>query len=252
MNIKNDFHNLLPIVSCPSLNALIPAMRSIRVIVVEDNRLMREGLRAMLDEQPGIRVVASLSNGDGLLQGKNVVGDIVLLDLGLRSRNSLRLVESVKAKRPATRIIVMDLAPTQSALIEYVSAGVAGFVLKDATFANFLQTIRDVARGEKVLPPPLTSSLFSQIAALATLKGRGNPFKSVKMTKREREVVELIAEGLSNKEIAARINLAVDTVKSHVHNILEKLALHTRLEIASYRHTSGNAVSSRAADDSDE
>jgi DNA-binding NarL/FixJ family response regulator len=227
-------------------------MRSMRVIVVEDNRLMREGLTAMLDGQPGIRVVASLSNGDVLLQGNKVVGDIVLLDLGLRSRNSLRLVELVKAKRPATKIIVMDLAPTQSALVEYVSAGVSGFVLKDATFANFLHTIREVAHGEKVLPPPLTSSLFSQIADLATLKGKGNPFKSVKMTKREREVVELIAEGLSNKEIAGRINLAVDTVKSHVHNILEKLALHTRLEIASYRHASGRFASSHQADNSDD
>lgn len=227
-------------------------MRSIRIIVVEDNRLMREGLTAMLDGQPGIRVVASVSNGDVLLQGNKVVGDIILLDLGLRSRNSLRLVESVKAKRPGTKIIVMDLAPTQLALVEYVSAGVSGFVLKDATFANFLQTIREVARGEKVLPPPLTSSLFSQIADLATLKGKGNPFKSVRMTKREREVVELIAEGLSNKEIAERINLAVDTVKSHVHNILEKLALHTRLEIASYRHASGRLASSHPADNSDD
>ncbi len=227
-------------------------MRSIRVIVVEDNRLMREGLTVMLDEQAGIQVVASLSNGDPLLQGKKLACDIILLDLGLRSRNSLRLVESVKANRPATKIIVMDLAPTQTALVEYVSAGVSGFVLKDATFANFVQTIREVARGEKVLPPPLTSSLFSQIADLATLKGKGNPFKSVKMTKREREVVELIAEGLSNKEIAERISLAVDTVKSHVHNILEKLALHTRLEIASYRHASGRFTSTRSTDGSDD
>jgi DNA-binding NarL/FixJ family response regulator len=227
-------------------------MAGIRVIVVEDNRLMREGLTAMLDAQAGIRVVASLGNGDALLRGKRVIGDIILLDPGLRSRNSLRLVESVKAKRPTTKIIVMDLAPTQSALMEYVSAGVSGFVLKDATFANFLQTIRDVARGEKVLPPPLTSSLFTQIAELATRKGKGNPFKSVRMTKREREIVELIAEGMSNKEIAARLTLAVDTVKSHVHNILEKLALHTRLEIASFRHAGGRFASSHPASDSDD
>jgi DNA-binding NarL/FixJ family response regulator len=225
-------------------------MTGIRIIVVEDNRLMREGLTAMLDGQPGIRVAASLSNGDALLRGKRLIGDVVLLDPGLRSRNSLRLVESIKAKNPSTKIIVMDLAPTQSTLMEYVSAGVSGFVLKDATFANFLHTIREVARGEKVLPPPLTSSLFSQIAELATRKTQGNPFRHIRMTKREREVVELIAEGLSNKEIAERLSLAVDTVKSHVHNILEKLALHTRLEIASYRHAGDRFSSSHPADDS--
>ena len=98
-----------------------------------------------------------------------------------------------------------------------------------------------------MLPPPLTASLFSQIAELATQKQKGNPFKSVRMTAREREVVELIAEGLSNKEIATRLHLAVDTVKSHVHNILEKLALHTRLEIASFRHGERQFTSSQQA-----
>ena len=133
----------------------------------------------------------------------------------------------------------MDLAPIQPSLVAYVRAGVAGFVLKDATFKEFLKTIRDVAQGKKVLPQSLTSSLFSQIVAHAAQTGRNNPYKSVRMTNREREVIELIAEGLSNKQIATRLNLAVDTVKSHVHNILEKLQLHTRLEIASYRHDRG-------------
>jgi two-component system NarL family response regulator len=94
-----------------------------------------------------------------------------------------------------------------------------------------------VAKGLNVLPPPLTGSLFTQIVEHATRKRRGNPFASVRMTSREREVIALIAEGLSNKEIAHRLHLAVDTVKSHVHNILEKLALHTRLEIARFAHT---------------
>lgn len=223
-------------------------MKVLRLIVVEDNRLMREGLRAMLDEQSGFRVIASLGTGDLILKGKKIQGDIVLLDVGLRSQSSLKLVLAIRAKHPELKIIVMDLAPTQSTLMEYVSAGVSGFVLKDATFANLMHTIREVASGEKVLPPPLTSSLFSQIADIATRRGRGNPFKSVKMTSREREVIDLIAEGLSNKEIAARLHLAVDTVKSHVHNILEKLALHTRLEIATYRHASREAESSSHID----
>lgn len=128
----------------------------------------------------------------------------------------------------------------QEELVQYVRAGVCGFVLKDATFNDFLRTIRSVAKGVNVLPPPLTGSLFSQIVEHATRERKGNPFASVKMTSREREVIKLIAEGLSNKDIAHRLHLATDTVKSHVHNILKKLALHTRLEIARFAHTDGS------------
>jgi DNA-binding NarL/FixJ family response regulator len=133
----------------------------------------------------------------------------------------------------------MDLAPVQLSIVDYVKAGVAGFVLKDATFKEFLHTIRAVAQGKKILPPMLTSSLFSEIVAHATEGRKGNLLRSIRMTSREKEVIELIAEGLSNKQIAVRLSLAVDTVKSHVHNILEKLQLHTRLEIASFRHVAG-------------
>ncbi len=215
------------------------SMRRIRLIVVEDNRLLREGLSAMLREQSDIAVIGSLSNGDGLSRMLKGHVDVVLLDLVLRSQTSLGLVESIKRSNPKTRIVVMDLEPVQPALVDYVTAGVDGFVLKDATFAEFLHTIRQVARGTRVMPSLLTSSLLFQIADHVTRSGKGNPFKSVRMTNREREVVELIAEGLSNKQIASQLNLAVDTVKSHVHNILEKLSLHTRLEIASYRHLGG-------------
>ena len=212
-------------------------MKKIRILLVEDNRLLREGLSAMLREQPDITVVSSSGNSDAVLKGKKLKPDVVLLDVGLRSQSSMRLVELMTKNTPNAKLIVMDLAPVQSELMEYVKAGVSGFVLKDATFDDFLGTIRAVEKGAKVLPPLLAGSLFSQIVEHAARNEKGNPFKSVKMTKREREVVELIAEWLSNKEIATRLSLATDTVKSHVHNILEKLALHTRLEIATYAHT---------------
>jgi len=211
-------------------------MKKIRALLIEDNRLLREGLAAMLKEQPDIRVTASSGNSDAMQKLKDLKPDVVLLDVGLRSMSSLRLVKFIKKNSPHAKVIVMDLAPVQTELMEYVRAGVSGFVLKDATFDDFIRTIRSVAKGAKVLPPVLTGSLFSQIVDHATRKGKGNPFKSVKMTSREREVVALIAEGLSNKEIAKRLSLATDTVKSHVHNILEKLALHTRLEIARFAH----------------
>jgi two-component system response regulator DegU len=215
-------------------------MNKIRVLLIEDNRLLRVGLTAMLNGQPDIEVVAALGNGENaVLKVQERKPDVVLLDLGLRSQNSLRLVELVKQKSPEVKLIVMDLIPVQADIVEFVKAGVSGFILKDATLEDFLRTIRSVAAGAKVLPPPLTGSLFSQIIEQAVGEGKLKLIESVRMTKREREVIELIAEGLSNKEIAQRLNLATYTVKSHVHNILEKLALQTRLQVASYVHTQG-------------
>lgn len=210
--------------------------RRIKLVIVEDNRLLREGLAVMLAREPDISVLATFGDADALLHSRRKP-DLILLDFVLRSRVSLQCVRSIRARHPDARIIIMDLAPVQPLLVDYVQAGVAGFVLKDATLRDFLSAIRSVAGGRKVLPPTLTSSLFTEIATQAPRQPHVNPSASVRMTAREKQVIELIAEGLSNKLIAARLNLAVDTVKSHVHNILEKLHLHTRLEVARYSHT---------------
>lgn len=213
-------------------------MTKIRLLLVEDNRLLREGLTAMLNEQRDIDVVAAFGNGkEAVLKGtQELKPQIILLDLGLKGQSSLRLVETVKREYPEVKIIVMDLIPVQADMIEFVKAGVSGFILKDATFADFAGTIRSVAAGASVLPPSVTGSLFSQIIEKGLRRGHAKLAESVRMTRREREVIELIAEGLSNKEIAERLNIATFTVKSHVHNILDKLALRTRLQVASYAH----------------
>jgi DNA-binding NarL/FixJ family response regulator len=214
----------------------------IRLLVIEDNRLLREGISTMLLEHTDIKVVAALGTGENLLQKiRKYTPDVLLLDLGLRSQNSLHLVESVKRKFPATKMIVMDLVPVQEDIFIFVRAGVSGFVLKDATTQDFLNTIRAVAQGTKVLPPHLTSSLFSQIvddAINGSSKRPSGLMESIRMTKREREVIHLVADGLTNKEIAQKLHLSTYTIKSHVHNILDKLALHTRVQIAKYAHTS--------------
>lgn len=134
----------------------------------------------------------------------------------------------------------MDLVPAHAEVVEFVRAGVAGFILKDATLHDFLHTIRSVVKGAKILPPPMTGSLFSQIVEHAIQGGKmGKLMSAVRMTSREQDVIGHIAAGKSNKEIAGELNIAVYTVKSHVHNILEKLALHTRLELATFAHSQG-------------
>lgn len=224
-------------------------MKKIRLLLIEDNRLLREGLTVMLDKQKDIDVVETAGNGENTIAIlKKHKPEILLLDLGLRSRSSLNLVKLVKNKFTGTKVIIMDLIPTQADILEFVQAGVSGFLLKDATVNDFLKTIRSVAKGFQVLPPNLTGSLFSQIVdnALNGLKPSAL-LDSVRMTKREKQVIELISEGHTNKEIAQKLHLSTYTVKSHVHNILEKLALNTRVQIAKFAHDSRRTSS--ASDD---
>jgi len=214
-------------------------MKKIKLIVIEDNRLLREGITAMIEEQPDLKVVAALGTSENILVKIGTLKpNIALLDLGLRNQNSLKVVKSIIKKFTQTKIIVMDLVPVHEEILEFVQAGVSGFILKDATVDDFLRTIRSVAKGNKVLPPHLTDSLFSQIVEHAVSGPKSSTLiKSVRMTKREKQVIELIADGLTNKEIAQKLHLSTYTIKSHVHNILEKLALHTRVQIAKYAHT---------------
>jgi len=218
----------------------------IRLLVIEDNRLLREGISAMLLEHGDIQVVASLGTGENIMQKiRNVNPHVALLDLGLRNQNSLELVKHLKTECPGVKTIVMDLIPTQEDVLAFVRAGASGFVLKDATIEDFLHTIRSVASGSNVLPAPMTRSLFSQIVEYA-LNGNtaisATLVESVRLTKREREVMGLVSDGMSNKEIAHNLHLSTYTVKSHVHNILEKLTLHTRVQIATYSHTSPRSL----------
>jgi DNA-binding NarL/FixJ family response regulator len=207
----------------------------ITVAIVEDNRLVREGLRDVLGEVPDMRVVlAATSCETATLKQANP--RVILLDIGLQDRSALRLTDSVRTDMPDSRVVVMDLLPMQEEIAEFVKAGAAGFVLKDATFDEFVETIRSVADGVQVLPPRMTSSLFAQIARAAVQRNPAAAREAVRMTPREREVVALIAAGMSNKEIAQRLHLATDTVKSHVRNVMDKLALHSRLQIAAYAH----------------
>jgi len=215
-------------------------MKRIKILLIEDNRLLREGIDALLNKQTDMNVVTTVGNGENILALVDKLNpNIVLLDLGLRSQNSLQIVKLIKSNFKEIKTLVMDLIPLQTDVFEFVQAGVSGFMLKDINVNEFLKTIRSVYEGTQVLPPHLTGSLFSQIVEHA-INGT-SPSKieeSVRMTKREKQVIELIANGNTNKEIAQQLHLSTYTVKSHVHNILEKLALNTRVQIAKHAHLS--------------
>jgi len=207
----------------------------IRVAIIEDNRLVREGIAAMLNEQADVTVSYSAPEGNLEIM-REANPQVLLLDVGLAGDDSLSLAERLRNEMPETRVVVMDLLPVDKDLVEFVNVGVSGFVLKDATFEELLSTIRSVANGDSVLPQEMASSLFSRIANAAVLQGHSVVNEETSLTPREREVVELIGQGMSNKTIARNLGVSPHTVKSHVRNVMDKLALHTRLQIAVFLH----------------
>jgi len=210
-------------------------MAKIRILLVEDNRILRDGITTFINRQKDLTVTAVSDGSYGVVaMARKVKPHVVLLDLGLESQNSLKIVENLKKEFPGIKIIGMGLAPSQTDIVECVQAGADGFILKDAKVEDVIYTIREVAAGRTVLPNTMTASLFFQVAEHALLKGNRNLKGAIRMTQREKEIIALIVEGGSNKQIAGKLNIATFTVKSHVHNILEKLELHSRLQIANY------------------
>jgi len=214
-------------------------MKEINLIIIEDNRLLREGITAMIEKQPDLKMMAALGESETTLtKVSDLKPDVLLLGFSLTNQDSFELIKSLKKNCPATKVIIMNVVSLQSDIITFIKAEVSGFLLKDASTNDFLNTIRLVADGKKVLSPSLTGSLFSQIInhAVKTEK-RSRRFDAVRLTQRELQVVDWVSEGITNKEIADKLNLSVYTVKSHIHNILEKLALHSRVQIANYSFT---------------
>jgi DNA-binding NarL/FixJ family response regulator len=212
------------------------ALSSVPVILIEDNRLLLAGLSAVLSAQ-GLEVVATAASGsDALRQIARLRPRLVLLDATLGDRNSLGIVRATKKVFPEMKVIVMHLLPSQDDILEFVRAGVSGFIMKDAGLADFVSTIRTVADGGSVLPPIVTGTLFSHVADQAVAGTKSAVKAAMRMTPRERAVADLIAQGNTNSEIAAALGLSANSVRSHVHNILEKFALQMRLDVAAVTH----------------
>jgi DNA-binding NarL/FixJ family response regulator len=216
-------------------------MKQISLVIIEDNRVLREGLAAMLAEVRGIKVLADGGSSRATFEAAlRLNPEVALLNRGLQKQSCLQVIKKIRKELPEVRMVVMDLMPGQTDVMEFVQAGVSGFIVSNATLDDFINTIRAVANGQQVLPDPLTSSLFSQIIDTAVKAGNLPLKEAGTMTQREQEIIALIAQGLSNKDIARSLNIATHTVKSHVHNILEKLALHSRLQVAAYSHARAN------------
>jgi two-component system NarL family response regulator len=209
----------------------------IRLFIADDNRLLREGLASMLAQQQDIIVIGTAASGSKALeQIKDLRPEVALIDIGMPDKDGIEVTQALHRELPEVKVIILGMVDLTDEIMACIEAGAAGYVLKEASFDYLVETIRSVHRGESFCSPGMTASLFSRIAELAGERMPKIPKSSIKLTGRELEVVSLIAEGLSNKEIAQRLFIATQTVKNHIHNILDKLQLHTRLEAVQYAH----------------
>jgi NarL family two-component system response regulator LiaR len=209
--------------------AIVPR---ITISIVHQNEIAREGLGLLLSRQPDMAVVASCGGHLGVL--RNSQPELVLLALGAQNRDGMRHATYVFAAAPNARVIVIGPPGACADLACLVQAGVFGFVLEDATSDELLRTVRSVASGLHVWPPSIARSLFSQLSRDGARRDESTRGTGPRMTPREREVMALIAAGLRTKEIAKQLSVACFTVRAHVRNIMEKLGMHTRLQIAAH------------------
>jgi len=225
-------------------------MSKIRVMLIEDNRLLREGIIEMLNGQPDIVAISSTgSNGETIRKAVRHRSQVVLLDFGLKNQSSLKLAEQIKKKLPLAELVVMDLVPAHHDVMEFVKAGISGFIKKDALVDDLLKTIRKVAKGKKVLPPATEDSLFSRVVERAVQSGTVSRLvEAVKMTKREKNIITLLSQGKSHKDISLILKMTVSSVNGHVQSVFEKLALYTRLELASFSLTRSSSQNTLASD----
>ncbi|MFN2572731.1 MAG: LuxR C-terminal-related transcriptional regulator [Gemmatimonadales bacterium] len=190
---------------------------------------MRDGLARLLAGYADVEIVASAESADtGSQLLREAKPQVVLLDAALANDESYTFLANLKAIAPEAKAIVIDFVPAQQDVHQFIDGGANGFIMKDATADDIVKAIRSVASGTDLPPPPaLPRSAASENAAMATGNGGSNGGGAVRLTKREQEIKELIAAGLGNKEIAQRLKIATNTVKSHVHNMLGKLAALT-------------------------
>ncbi len=213
----------------------------ISVLIVDDHAVVRRGVRAFLETQPDITVVGEAATGqEAVRQVMLHAPDVVLMDLRMPGMDGITAIREIRRVSPRTQVIVLTSYHDDANLFPALRAGALSYLLKDIAPAKLVETVRMTARGEAVLHPQIAARLVREVGATGT---RSFPFAD--LTERELEVLRLIAQGLSNQEIAQRLHITKRTVKHHVSNILNKLHLADRTQAAIYAWQHGLMGSTR-------
>lgn len=192
-----------------------------KILLIDDHPLMRQGMRQILELETDFVVVGEASNGsDGVALALELNLDLIILDLNMKGISGLDTLRALRAKEVDARIVVLTVSDEQSDIVALIDAGVDGYLLKDSDTAELVENIQKAARGEMVLSDAVRKHLLEhrpQADPLATL------------TDRERDVLQWIATGMSNKQIAGQLFISEETVKVHIRNLLRKLNVHSRV-----------------------
>ena len=209
--------------------------KPIHIFIADDNALLLEGLKTMLDDLEDFIVVGTAPNGNKAVELiKDSLPEVALIDIGMPDNDGLEVTQILHQNFPKIKVIILGLIDLTDEIMACIEAGANGYVLKESPFEHLVETIRSVHRNEAFCSPRMAASLFSRIAELTSEVKTKIPADSIKLTARELDIINLIAEGLPNKEIAKQLFIETQTVKNHIHNILDKLQLHNRFETVQY------------------
>ncbi len=207
-------------------------MNKIRVLLADDHTILRDGIRALLEDQADIEVIGEAE--DGLATVRMVAQlkpDVVVMDIAMPLLNGLEATRQIQRDFPLVRVLILTMHENEEYIRQVLAAGALGYVLKDAAARDLLDAIRSVNRGEAVLSPAITRLVIEDYLRWGDIPPEDT---SNRLTPREREVLQLIAEGYTNKQIAEILSLSIKTVQSHRTNMMSKLDLHDRGELIKY------------------
>jgi DNA-binding NarL/FixJ family response regulator len=210
----------------------VAGMSSIRVLLVDDDPLVREGLAMMLDGAGEITVVGQAGDGDEIPGGTSAATvDVVLMDLRMRRQGGLEATRRLREQSQPPEVIVLTTFDSDHNVLEALRLGASGFLLKDSPPDEIARAIRAVAAGDPILSPAITRRLMDRAAEDATAYARAKTTLA-RLTPRERQIVEALARGSTNAEIATELHLSTATIKAHISRLLDKLGLNNRTQVA--------------------
>jgi NarL family two-component system response regulator LiaR len=215
---------------------------AIRILLVDDHTIVRDGLRSLLATEPGIQVVGEAGDGhEAVAQAERLQPDVLLMDLVMPGLDGLEAIRRIIARQPQARILVLTSFAADDKVFPAIKAGAMGYLLKDCDAAELVQAIRQVYRGQSSLHPRIARLLLQEVAGQRPASPPGRPSAVEPLTAREVEVLKWVARGKSNREIADGLVLAEGTVRTHVSNILGKLHLASRTQATLYALREGLA-----------
>jgi DNA-binding NarL/FixJ family response regulator len=207
----------------------------IRVLIVDDHALFRRGLMLVLESEEGIDVVGEAEDGDeAIARAEELAPDVVLMDVRMPTMSGIEATRRLAESLPTTRIIMLTVSDEEDDLYEAIKAGATGYLLKEISIEEVADAVRAVMQGQTLISPSMASKLIAEFANLSKLANQRSSVPAPRLTDRELDVLRLVAQGMTNREVADQLYIAENTVKNHVRNILEKLHLHSRMEAVLY------------------